>query len=354
MSEPPPAMIYGANGYTGRLIAAEAVRQGLKPIVAGRDRRAVESLAAELRCPSRVFSLDDIATVARQLEGLSAVVNCAGPFSSTAAPMMEACLRAKLHYLDITGEIDVIEAAAALDDRAKQMGIAILPAVGFDVVPSDCLAAMLTEKLPSATKLLLAFGGNSGPSPGTAKTVLQSLPGGGRARIDGEIREVPAAWKTREIPFRDGSQFAETIPWGDVATAWHSTGIANIEVYMAATPAMARQQRTLRRVAPLLRFRPLKRLAEWYVERTIHGPSAEARTRGRAEFWGQVSDPQGHTAEATLETPEGYTLTSLTAVACLRRVLDGAAPAGFSTPSMAFGKKLILSIPGTDLRWLQV
>ncbi|HEV7224890.1 MAG TPA: hypothetical protein VGN42_19455, partial [Pirellulales bacterium] len=147
---------------------------------------------------------------------------------------------------------------------------------------------------------------------------------------------------------------AETIPWGDVASAWHSTGIANIEVYMAATPAMARQQRTLRRLAPLLRFGPLKRLAERYIERTIPGPSADARARGRAEFWGQVSDPQGRVVEATLETAEGYTLTSLTAVACLRRVLDGAAPAGFSTPSMAFGKELILSIPGTQLHWIRI
>ena len=351
MSDTLQAMIYGANGYTGRLIAAECVRQGVKPILAGRNRTEIEQLARELDCPSRVFSLDDPAQVARQLEGASAVLNCAGPFSRTAVTMIEACLQAKVHYLDITGEIDVIERAAALDGRAKAAKIAILPAVGFDVVPSDCLAAMLADKLPTATTLLLAFGGNSGPSPGTAKTILESLPGGGRARIDGEIRAVPAAWKTREIPFRNGPRLAETIPWGDIATAWHSTRIPNIEVYMAATPAMVRQQRKLRRLAPLLRFGPLKRLAAWYIVRTIHGPSADERSRGRAHFWGQVSDAQGRVAEATLETPEGYRLTSLTAAACLRRVLDGAMPPGFATPSQAFGKELILSIPDVDFRW---
>lgn len=344
-------MIYGANGYTGRLIAAECVRQGLKPTLAGRNRREIEQLAGELGCPSRVFALDDAAAVARQLAESKAVLNCAGPFSATAATMIEACLRAKVHYLDITGEIDVIEAAAALDERAKEAGVALVPAVGFDVVPSDCLAAMLAEKLPGAATLLLAFAGGGSISPGTAKTALESMPGGGRARIDGEIRRVPPAWKTREIPFRSGPQLAETIPWGDVASAWHSTRIANIEVYAAASPALVRQQRRLQRLAPLLRFAAFRRLAGWYIERTIRGPSAGQRARGRTEFWGQVSDARGQFAEASLETPEGYALTSLTAVACLRRVLDGGVPPGFSTPSRAFGKELILSIPGVDLQW---
>ncbi|HVW38749.1 MAG TPA: saccharopine dehydrogenase NADP-binding domain-containing protein [Pirellulales bacterium] len=351
MSDGPQAMIYGANGYTGRLIAAEAVRQGLKPILAGRNRNEIEALVGELKCASRVFGLDDATKVAAQLEGVKAIVNCAGPFSKTATVMMEACLRAKTHYLDITGEIDVLEAAAVLDNRAKEAGVAIVPAVGFDVVPSDCLAAMLAEKLPSATSLLLAFSGGGSVSPGTAKTALESMPGGGRVRIDGEIRRVPPAWKTREVPFRNGPQFAETIPWGDVSTAWHSTHIPNIEVYAAASPTLVKQQRRLLRIAPLLKFRPFRRLAEWYIDWTIPGPSASQRAQGRTEFWGQVSDAQGRIAEATLETPEGYTLTSLTAVACLRRVLEGAAPLGFSTPSRAFGKEFILSIHDVDFRW---
>ena len=351
MSDGSQAMIYGANGYTGRLIAAEAVRQGLKPILVGRHRNEIEALARELKCTSRVFALDDATKVAAQLEGVAAVLNCAGPFSQTATVMMEACLRAKTHYLDITGEIDVLEAAAALDSRAKEAGVAIVPAVGFDVVPSDCLAAMLAEKLPGATTLLLAFSGGGSVSPGTAKTALESMPGGGRVRIDGEIRRVPPAWKTREIPFRNGPQFAETIPWGDVSTAWHSTHIPNIEVYAAASPALVKQQRRLLRIAPLLKFRPFRRLAERYIDWTIPGPSAGQRAQGRTEFWGQVSDAQGRIAEATLETPEGYSLTSLTAVACLRRVLEGVAPLGFSTPSRAFGKEFILSIHGVDFRW---
>jgi short subunit dehydrogenase-like uncharacterized protein len=210
---------------------------------------------------------------------------------------------------------------------------------------------MLADRLPSATHLLLAFAGTSGPSPGTARTILETLPSGGRARIDGEIRRVPPAWKTRLVPFRGGARLAETIPWGDIASAWHSTGIPNIETYMAASPDVVRQQRRMRSLAPLFRFSLLRKLAQAYIARTMPGPTADQRERGAASFWGQVSDGEGKCVEATLETPEGYRLTAMTAVACLQRVLAGAAPSGFSTPSQAFGKDFILSFPGVDFRW---
>jgi short subunit dehydrogenase-like uncharacterized protein len=237
MSSTPRAMIYGANGYTGRLIARHAVERGLKPVLAGRNREAIATLAAELGCEAVDFELQQPAQIADHLRGISAVLHCAGPFSQTARPMMDACLLAQADYLDITGEIDVILAAVSRGDRAKQAGVALIPAVGFDVVPSDCLAAMLSDRLPAARVLQLAFSGAGGLSAGTAKTMVEALPGGGRVRIDGEIRHVPIAWKTLEIPFRHGKQWGMTIPWGDVASAYYSTGIANIEVYATAPRA---------------------------------------------------------------------------------------------------------------------
>lgn len=351
MSSDAVAMIYGANGYTGRLIVDEAVRLGLKPILAGRNRATIEALAAECGCPSRVFALDDPKAIVQSLEGVRAVLNCAGPFSATAVPMAEACLQARTHYLDITGEIDVIEAMAALDARAQEAGVTLLPAVGFDVVPSDCLAAMLADRLPSAKQLLLAFTATSVPSPGTAKTVVEMLPRGGLARINGEIRRVPTAWKTRQIPFRSGTQLAETIPWGDIASAWHSTGIPNIETYMAASPSVIRQQRRLRWLVPLLRFGCVRKMARRYIERTVRGPSAKQRSQGGSSFWGRAADDEGRAVEATLETLEGYALTALTAVACLQHVLGGAVKPGFATPSKAFGKDFILQFPDVDFHW---
>lgn len=348
-------MLYGANGYTGRLIAEEAARRGLRPVLAGRNASEVKKLAGECECASRVFALDRVESVVGELSGMAAVLNCAGPFSKTAAVLMEACLRAKTNYLDITGEIDVIERAAALAGRAREAGITIMPAVGFDVVPSDCLAAHLAEKLPTATHLILAFTAGNTMSPGTAKTLLEVMPSGGRTRIDGQICRVPADWKKRAIEFPSGLKEAVTIPWGDVASAYYSTGIPNIETYLAASPALARRSRLLRRFSRLLRVGVVRRVAQrsvaWLLSRAPASLLSQEKqgTLAGTELWGQVADAAGNVVEAALETPNAYVLTVASALAAVERVAAGGVPTGFLTPSKAFGKDFVLELPGT--RW---
>lgn len=344
-------LLYGATGYTGRLIAAEAVRRGHRPVLAGRNRQKLEALSQALGCPIRVFPLDSAASVARQLHGLQAVLHCAGPFSATAAPVREACLMAGTDYLDLTGEIDVIEATAALHVRAVAAGIRLLPAVGFDVVPSDCLAALLAQRLPSATRLELAFTFTGTMSPGTAKTTLEAIPCGGRVRIAGQLRRVPHAWKVRTVAFPDGPQLAITVPWGDVATAWYSTGIPNIEVYVATTWAAIRCLRAARPIMPAFAWPPVKRLAQWAIQRFWQGPSKDELTSSMAAFWGRVADDHQRSAEATLKTPGGYPMTVWAALAALERTLKGGIPPGFATPSKAFGPELVLQHPQAELRW---
>lgn len=343
-------VLYGANGYTGELIAREAHRRSLHPILAGRNEQRISRLAAELGSPWRVFALSDTARITRALAGARLVLNCAGPFSATAVPMLEACLSAGVHYLDIAGEIDAIEVAAARNERAKRAGIVLISAVGFDVVPSDCLAAMLAAQLPSATRLQLAINGFSSLSPGTLKTMLESLPQGGRVRIDGHITRVPVAWKTRQVPFATGSKTAVIVPWGDVASAYYSTGIGNIEVYATIPPKQLRLLRQWSWLIPLLRWGPLRRAVEHRVVAGIRGPTAGDRAAGRGSFWGRVEDEAGKSVEATLTTRSGYDLTVLTALASVERVLTGDLPPGFHTPSSAFGRDFILAIPDTDYR----
>src|SRR4030095_15669704 len=96
--------------------------RGLAPVLAGRSKEAVAALAGELGCESRMFGLGDPARVAANLEGCSVVIHCAGPFSATAAPMIEACIGAGVHYADITGEIEVFEHAWPHDATARAAG----------------------------------------------------------------------------------------------------------------------------------------------------------------------------------------------------------------------------------------
>ncbi len=343
-------MIYGANGYTGQLAVAEAVRRGLRPVLGGRSIAALTPLANKYGLAVRAFALDSPAAVRSSLEGIGAVLHCAGPFSATSAPMLEGCLESGAHYLDITGEIDVFAHCHAQHERAKQKNIVVLPGAGFDVVPTDCLAAQLKRELPTADSLVLAFEAGGGPSPGTAKTGVEGLGSGGRARIEGELRRVPLAWKTRTFE-RDGEQrFAMTIPWGDVYTAYLSTGIPNIEVYMGVPPATAARLRRLRTLGPLLGWAPVQAWLKRQVGKRVRGPSVATRGKTGCVVWGEASDHQGGSCKRRLRTPNGYELTVTASLGIVQRLVDGERPAGgYYTPSQLMGANYVLGLPGVTL-----
>jgi short subunit dehydrogenase-like uncharacterized protein len=339
-------LLYGANGYTGRLIAREAAARGLPAVLAGRDADAVGALARELNRPHRVFALDDPAAVAAGLSGVGAVLNCAGPFAHTAKAMADACLKAGVHYFDVTGEIAVFEALAARDAEAKAAGVMLLPGAGFDVVPSDCLAAHLKRRLPTATKLALGFQAIGRFSRGTATTMIENIGKGGAVRRGGVLTRVPAAWRTRVIDFGRGPVRAVTIPWGDVSTAYYSTGIPDIEVYAAAPFGRRLFLRASRYLGWLLASRPVQRFLKRRLRAGPAGPTDEERARGESLLWGEATDAAGGKVVSRLRGPEGYTLTVLAALAVVARVLNGAAPPGFQTPARAYGPDFVLELPG--------
>jgi short subunit dehydrogenase-like uncharacterized protein len=339
-------LIYGANGYTGSLIAREAVLRGHRPFLAGRNPDTVAALARELDLEYRIFSLDNPAVVVEGLRDAQVVLHCAGPFSHTSKPMADACLRCSIHYLDITGEDDVFETLAARDVEAKAAGIMLLPGVGFDVVPSDCLAAHLKKRLPSATRLVLGFLSLSRLSRGTALTVVENLHLGGLVRQHGILRRVPAAWKTRVIDFGTGPLRAMTIPWGDVTTAYYSTGIPNIEVYMAAPWSARFGARVSRHLGWFLGSSLMQNILKKKIRSGPLGPTKELRASGKSFLWGEVLDDSGKKAVSRLRGAEPYTLSVQAALAVVEHVLAGQVTPGFQTPSMAYGPDFILGLQG--------
>lgn len=340
-------MVYGAYGYTGRLVLERAAAAGYKPVVAGRDPDRTESLALEFGLPFRSFDLSDTQALRRGLDGMRAVLHCAGPFSATAAPMIAACLQVGCHYLDITGEIDVFAYAHANDSAARKHKVALVPGVGFDVVPTDCLAAMLKFDLPDASELVLAFDAGGGPSRGTALTSVEGMGKGGRVRRDGELLRVPLGYKKREFAFPNGNRQAVTIPWGDVYTAFISTGIPNIEVYMALPPRTISGLRRLRWFTPLLGLSPVQWFLKRRVEASIKGPSAERREDTRAHVYGEVRNPRGEVRAATLTTPNGYDLTAESALRIAHHLATSTDPhSGFYTPSLLMGADFVRKLTG--------
>ena len=339
-------LIYGANGYTGELITRFAVEGGLRPIIAGRNGEEIEALAKKHGLEFKVFDLSDSAALDAVLSDVQVVIHCAGPFSLTFEQMSSACLRTKTHYLDITGEIDVFEALAAKDADAKSAGIMLMPGVGFDVVPSDCLARHLKNRLPSANTLRLAFFGMGKISHGTQKTMTMNMGKGGRVRRNGEIVDVPSAFKEREIDFGDYKKIGVTIPWGDVSTAFHSTGIPNIEVYTALPESARRMLRISGYLGWFLGMGPIQGFIQSKIPKG--GASDEQRKRGRSYLWGRAEDADGNFVESRIVAVEGYTLTALTALHIAKKVLSGDFNPGFQTPAKAYGADLILEIEGSQ------
>jgi len=338
----PTWMIYGAYGYTGELIAREARMRGLAPILAGRDAPRVAALAAALDMPHRAFPLE-----APALEDVALVLNCAGPFSATAAPMMRACLAARAHYLDITGEIEVFEYAQTLSAAAREAGVVVCPGVGFDVIPTDCVARALSEALPDATHLALGFETNAVMSPGTAKTSVEGLAHGSKMRRDGKIVTAPMGFHTRKIDFGNGPRTAMALPWGDVSTAFHTTGIPNIEVFLAVPPALLWAARLGNVLAPLLGLAPvqaaLKRRAG-----AVTGPDAQSRAASPCHVWGEVRNAAGATRTARIRTANGYDVTVQGALAVVQKLLArNSADGGSFTPARLCGAGLITELAGS-------
>ena len=337
----PGWMIYGANGYTGELAARLARRLGESPVLAGRNGETIRSLASELGLQARVFDLHDPRAVTQQLHGIAAVLHCAGPFSATSRPMLDACIETGTHYLDITGEIAVFEAIFGRDEELRNAGIVAMPGVGMDVVPTDCLAAMLKRRLPSASHLKLAlYWHKARLSPGTTKTMVEGIPEGGKVRINGKITRVPPAWKIDTFPFRDDLQLmATTIPWGDVSTAYHSTSIPNIEVYVAVTKKQLRGMKMPAAVRWLLGLKPVQAAIKKRIERRIKGPDDSERAHGEVLIYGEASDGKGNRTALRLRTREGYTLTAESAVKSAIRVASGTIEPGARTPTTGLSRR---------------
>ena len=340
-------LLYGSNGFVGSVIARRAVEQGLNPILAGRSEQAIKAQASQLGLEHKVFRLEDEQALEEAVGSVQAVLHCAGPYIHTFEPMVEACLRQRTHYMDITGEIPVLEQLQDRDQRAKQREVMILPAVGFDVVPTDCLAVHLKNRLPSATRLALAFHGEgpAGMPPGTANTLVEMLPHG--IQIRRQSRLVRAQdFEPRRIDFGAGPRLAYRLTWGDIFTAYFSTGIPNIQNYTVLSKSQVMALGVVRRVRPLFNLGFVRRLAR----QALPAGSTEAeRAETHVHVWGEVKDEQGRRAAARLHGPEGgVEWTSMAALTTISRVLNGQFKPGFQTPASVYGPDFVLEVEGVQ------
>ncbi|MGA9401103.1 saccharopine dehydrogenase family protein [Haladaptatus sp.] len=347
-------LIYGSYGYTGTLVAKTAVDEGTSPVLAGRRAEAVEAQATELGLNHQTFTLKHPAIIEQSVSHFDAVLNCAGPFSSTATPLIDACLATGTDYLDIAGQIDVLESIAERDNDAIEADVTLLPAVGFDVVPTDCLAVYLSNQVENPTRLRLALDGLRTFSPGTGKSIVEGLHRPGAVRENGEIRDVPPAWKSRAFTFDGADKEAVTVPWGDVSTAFYATDIPDIETYATVPEYANTVMKRSGKITRLLGSTPVQKALKSLVDTVVSGPTAAQRDQNVARIIGEVETDDGDEASAWLQTSDPYDLSAQTAVKSASRVLDNEVEAGFLTPGKAFGPDYVLEFPGVERRDIDI
>ena len=341
-------LLYGANGYVGELIAKLAKSHALELILAGRNQSLLAAVANKLDLECRVFGLDNSQVIESAIEDVEVIINCAGPFSRSAKPLIDSCLRTKTHYTDIAGEVPEFEALVARDAQAKSSEVMLLPGIGFGVVPTDCMAVYLKSKLPKANKLTLIYETQGGVSRGTANTVLPNLHKMGALRQGGQLVPARPAEKSLKIDLGAGKITAVTNPWrADLVTAFHSTGIGNIEVYTVFPAPIGFLMQASRYLGWFFSSSLFQSALERLIQTLPAGPTETERAKGKTRVMGIVEDETGQTATARLEGPEAYEVTALAAIATIKHILQGEIKPGFQTPASVYGADLILEVEGT-------
>jgi short subunit dehydrogenase-like uncharacterized protein len=344
-------LLYGANGYSGKLIARFAAQYGLSPIIAGRNKAAISALANEWQMPYRVVDLNDAAALAAIVSEVKLVVHAAGPYDLTAQPMIDACLLAGAHYIDLNGDLQVFEMIQQYDAAARAKQCMLLPGAGFDVVPTDCLARWLKDRLPDADRLEIAFVIlGSHLSRGTAITTLQRLGLPGARRANGKIVSEPIGIRGKWVTFPPGNEksFVMSIPWGDVSTAYFSTGIPNIETYTGIGKGVWLFLKGQVLFNWLLRTSVVHRLIKKIINSKSAGPEDERRDKAVSLIRAKVTNPAGASLEASMRCPEAYSLTAHSVLLIAQKILAGQWKAGYQTPASAYGADLIMELPGVE------
>jgi short subunit dehydrogenase-like uncharacterized protein len=337
--------LYGAYGYTGRLAAELAAAKKLDVVLAGRNKDALAALGDRLSLPTRVVGLDDPKRLSEVLKDITCVVHMAGPFATTSPPMLNACLATQTNYVDITGEIEVFEAMWSREDEIKRAGITVVPGAGFDVVPSDCLAGYVAGKLERPVSLIIALRGLESASQGTLRTAIRQVSKPVLCRRAGAIVALDDR-SPRWIDFGSGDEPCVPVSWGDVATAFHSTGVGNITVYFRRTKLLRSVDILGKLFGPLLRSPIGQRGLAAIVRSLPEGPSQSERNGHRGTIWAVAIDCSGRSFKASLSTPDAYDFTANSALEISSRISSLPTAVGLVTPSQAFGADFVLSLPG--------
>ncbi len=351
-----PVVVYGATGFTGALICEELERQAIPFAIGGRDEQKLRALAARLPSHPRFFLADlaDGAGLRTFAEAGKVVLSCAGPFARFGKPVQDAALQAGAHWLDVTGEYAFVLATRTRDSEARRSGVAMINAVGLDIIPSDAVAAAAAGQLPDVEWLRVAVATRGPVTRGTLRSMVDIAAEGGLAFLDETLTpEPPGAERwTAHFPAPFGDQACVSLPLADVVAAPASTGALNVRSFGVAPfwagPAL--------RLAPWLQklagMKPVRSVIDQRIE-SLEGPSQNSREKGRFAVYAEARAVDGRVATAWAVGGDAYDFTAAAAVHCAKLAsAKGFEKSGALTPTQAFGARPLLDgLASAGLRW---
>jgi saccharopine dehydrogenase (NAD+, L-lysine-forming) len=358
-------VVYGATGHTGAQLCATLIRGGAKVVMVGRDRRKLDLLARESNGHAELFvaAIDDAVSLRAAVAKGRVVVNCAGPFARYGRAVQDAALANGRHCLDMSGEPGFVQATLARDAEARERGALLVSGIGFDVVPTDALAALLAQAVGGqVTTARVAYSRlDAGPTAGLGMTMLQGLLDGGSAFVDGSLRREALGhdrWNVR-FPGASGSVSCLSVPWGDVISLPHSTGARTARAYLPKTmppPALGSAlMRALRWALPAHLFPKLEAfIARRMVRRLpLSTNDRDGAPGGSGARLSAVVELTGNQGTKVGWVVAGSGITIHAAALCARATLaPGFGARGARTPSQAFGaRELLEGLARYGLEW---
>jgi len=357
-----PIAVYGATGYTGRLVVAELLEAGAELVVSGRSVEKLEALRAELKleAPAKPAQLGDPASLRALLADCAVVIDCAGPFVKYGEPVLAAAVDSGTHYLDTTGEQPYMKMAyERYGPGASRAGVAVVPGMGFDYVPGDMIASLTAEGMGELDEIDMFYCWRDfTPSQGTARTTLEMISGRDIEWRNGEWVEAGGSVRrgSYEFPEPFGRQRMFRYPSGEQVTVPRHVPTRNVRASMNAasfsSDLLAPIFEATVRPAGLAMRTPLKRLANAVISRLPEGQTPEQRER---MTWAIACEAKrGQVDRKGVIT--GRDVYGLTAAAIVQGAMLASGKefdaTGGLAPSQAFDPKTFLGgLERFDVRW---
>ncbi len=346
-------VLYGAYGFTGRMILDHALALGLRPVIAGRSHEKIAALAQRHGLQQCEASVDDAGALERMLYGMRLVLNAAGPFGQTAIPIMRACIKTRTRYVDIGGDVSVLRQQFQLSEAFAREGVGAVLAVGFDVVPTDFAAKWAARDqgnaVAGADELRLGLSLPVSMSRGSTKAVIDELHHGTLVLRDGVLQRVRPRDHRSLFDYGQGPSESIANTWGDLLTAPRTTGIRNVTVYFEATPAVRRAALYSQLLSRPARLQAVRSFLKVIARLLPEGPAEPLRTSRQATVVAHLLRKGRVIRKVRIRTGDAYEFTAASAAKAVLRVLDMEHLSGIETPARALGDDFLEKLPGVSV-----